>query len=97
MSVSYEWDVELVETYEDGDNDVHDHMHQASYADCLKQAAQPLEDRHQWEIVLVCDDDNGRSWAYVKEGKLPEYFEDAYGGEPRKVPQRFHKEVQEAR
>lgn len=25
-------------------------------------------------LVLVRDDDAGRSWAYVKDGKLPDFF-----------------------
>lgn len=93
MAVAYEWDVERVETYEDGENDIHDHFHQSTYADCVKQAKEPLDLGEHWDIVLVCDDDSGRSWAYLANGALPEYFEDAGGSKTRKVPQRFHDEV----
>jgi len=36
-----------------------------------------------------------RSWAYVKSGKLPEFFSDAYQNETGiKVPKRFHDELE---
>lgn len=44
-------------------------------------------------IVLVRDDDKGRSWAYLEDGELPSHFEDAYGVKVAKVPGRFHEEV----
>lgn len=92
----YEWDVEEVVT-EDGDEIVLDHAHQRSYADCLAFIA-------KWErtlalgakrlqIVLVRDDQDGRSWAYVRDGELATWFSDAHGVELTKVPQRFRVEV----
>jgi hypothetical protein len=94
--VHYEWDVEILtacesEQYEE--NEVLDHHFQDSFADCIKELAQPLEEGLRRAVVLVCDDDNGRSWAYLEDGKLPEYFVDAYQNQARKVPQKFHKEV----
>lgn len=49
-------------------------------------------------VCLVRDDwrrrgDAPRSWAYLKDGKLPEYFVDAYDNQTVKVPQRFHAEI----
>lgn len=96
MAIFYEWDVELVEEYEDGDNDIHDHFHQLTFADCLKQAAQEPQAGCRWDVVLVCNDNQGRSWAYLEGGKLPEHFMDAYDTPTRKVPQRFHNEVARA-
>lgn len=45
------------------------------------------------EVGLMRDDDKGRSWAYITNGKLPENFLDAYGRIVAKVPQRYHKEL----
>lgn len=44
-------------------------------------------------LVLVRDDEYGRSWACVKNKKLPKFFEDSYGVERTMVPQRFHDEL----
>ncbi len=95
MSMNYEWDVELIITYDENTNDVEEHYFQDTYADCLKQAAEPLEDGYSYEIVLVATSDDGdeRWWAYIEDGKLPEFFEDAYQRKMRKIPQRFHEEV----
>lgn len=100
MTVIYEWDCELVadgdsEEYEN--EDVIDHAHGDSFRDVLATAesrrARP-EPGTKSAVVLVRDDDAGRSWAYLDDdGKLPEAFVDAYGREVAKVPQRFHKEV----
>jgi hypothetical protein len=97
MAVTYEWDVELIDVHPGGEDDVIDHFHQASYAGCMKQAAEPLDGGEHWAIVLVCDDDKGRAWAYLTDGKLPTHFEDALGGATRNVPQRFHDEVARAK
>jgi hypothetical protein len=44
-------------------------------------------------LVLVRDDDHSRGWAYVENGKLPEYITDAYGRNIVKVPNKFHNEL----
>ena len=94
MTVIYEWDVETVQTYEDGDNDVLDHYHTETYADAVRYtAAQPPESGISYKIVLVRDDDDRRSWAYVEDGKLPDWCSDAYEHHWGRVPKRFHKEV----
>jgi hypothetical protein len=95
MSVDYEWQVELVETYEDGDNDVIDMSFYKSYAECVEHCAgNKVEAPYHNDIVLVCDDDKGRSWAYLEDGKLPSHFADAYSNNTRKVPQKYHKEIE---
>jgi hypothetical protein len=91
MTVSYEWDVEVVQ--DDDENEVLEHLHQSAFADCQKVAAKPADEGCRHDIVLVRDDDDGRSWAYIEDGKLPSHFEDAGGTAVAKVPQRFHKEV----
>lgn len=39
-----------------------------------------------WDLVE-------RTWAYVEDGKLPEYFSNSSDQEESKVPKRFHKEL----
>lgn len=97
MSVEYEWDCETVavgdsDKYEDGE--CIDHAHGASYAEVLAWSMRsPASLGERYAIVLVMDDDDGRAWAYMKDGQLPDSFVDAYGHEVRKVPKRFHAEV----
>jgi len=98
MAVFYEWDIEEVIDYHDGDNDIQNHLHQPNFEvlrlelSTLKEYVTPAGHVH-YDPVLVCDDDQGRSWAYIEDGKLPEFFEDAYQCRTRKVPKRFHKEI----
>ena len=84
--VFYEWDWETVE---DGDVVNHNFADKLSeFHDCDKSD----------ELVLVRDDftDRGldRTWAYVKDDKLPEYFQDAYQRDETRVPKRFYKEFE---
>lgn len=88
----YEWDYESTDEH----GDILDHMF---FDDCPG-----LPDDDNIELVLVrnelkgypddfensCDLDH-RAWAYVKDGKLPEEFDDGY-----RIPQRFHKELAKA-
>jgi hypothetical protein len=93
MTVVYEWDVETI----DLNGDIQDHDHRNTYAEVLSVSMRaPPVSGEKHAIVLVRDDDNGRSWAYMENGKLPEYFEDAYQQEVAKVPKRFHAEVARA-
>lgn len=80
--IVYEWDLETVDEH----GDVIDHEHFDRLAD-----APPFEGR---KLVLVMDDDDGRAWSYVEEGKLSEWFLDASERHIRKVPQRFHAELE---
>lgn len=99
MAVEYEWDVELqaaVDSDDHEEGEVLDHDHQLSYADAMKRAAMPTPEGFRSVIVLVRDDDAGRSWAYVENGKLAEKFSDANGSDVAKVPARFFKEIGKA-
>ncbi|HQR98142.1 MULTISPECIES: hypothetical protein [unclassified Polaromonas] len=104
MTVTYEWDIEETIDYtgkDDGLNDVLDHLFQPDFKSLKSQLdelkAHDVEDGHvHYDPVLVRDDDNGRSWAYLIDGKLPTHFEDAYQNPVAKVPARFHKEVSSA-
>jgi len=90
----YEWDVELVDEYED----VLDHDFSEKCPGIPTQKTFRGEEGEYEMLVLVKNvyrqwDLSDRTWAYVKEGKLPEYFSDAWQREASKVPKRFHKEL----
>lgn len=97
MTVEYEWDVEECvatdcDNYEVGE--VLEHWHQSSYADAYAFSRREPPAGMRYELVLVRDDGNGRSWAYCDEsGRLPAAFEDAYQREVARVPKRFIDEV----
>lgn len=96
MTVVYEWDRETVADgdsadFEDGE--CIDHRHGVSYMDVLISSREQPPEGCRFLLVLVRDDDKGRSWAYVENGKLDDYFTDANGDELVKVPKRFHKEL----
>ena len=90
----YEWDVELVDKeYED----ILDHEHSDKCPGIPTLDTEVVFER----LVLVRDvyrqwDLSDRTWAYVKDGKLPEYFSDAWQREEtkHKVPKRFHAELE---
>jgi len=88
-TVIYEWDYETVDT----DGDIQDHNHRNSLSEFN---ASDITDT----LVLVrnvFDDVNGlkdRTWAYVKDGKLPEKFKDDDELEGTTVPKKFHKELE---
>ena len=100
MAVSYEWDCETVtavesEQFEEGE--VMEHYHDAKFKEVLKYSKGEPPAGCKFAIVLVRDDDAGRSWAYLQDdGTLPEEFEDAFGRFEAKVPRRFHNEVSRA-
>lgn len=84
--IFYEWDYETVDT----DGDILDHNH----ADRLEQ----YTGNEEGNLVLIRNAGNEaqglaeRYWAYVKDGQLPEFFEDAAGQKTTKVPAKFQKE-----
>ena len=96
MTVIYEWDVETVTTTATKENDkgdVLDHRFCKSFAEAKTVAAEPPESGCETQIVLCRQDDQTYGWAYLVDGQLPGYFEDAYGNDFGKVPQRFLREV----
>ena len=96
MTVVYEWDVEE-RAVADSENwaaeDIIDHRHQESFAQCVELASTEPPAGSRWQIVLVRDDDDGRSWDELDAGVLPEVFMDAYDNVTSKMPKRFHAEV----
>lgn len=89
-TVSYEWDYEIMD--ESGEEIV-DHNHRDTLAEFTKEDI-------TGPLVLIRNEGNenagltGRLWAYVYDGKLPEYFSDANEQETGyKVPAKFHTEL----
>ena len=87
--VFYEWTLEELV-----DGDIID----SSFAD--KVSSFDKSDLTGKDLGLVRNEGNeadgleDRFWAYVKDGKLPEYFQDGAGHEiDIKVPQKYHKEL----
>tara|TARA_R110000822_G_C14886683_1_gene447233 strand:+ start:110 stop:424 length:315 start_codon:yes stop_codon:yes gene_type:complete len=87
----YEWDFETVcKKY----GDILDHNHSDKLLGLPTHDTETEFDR----LVLVKNiyrnwDLAEQTWAYVEDGKLPEYFSDAWQREDSKVPQRFHKKL----
>lgn len=80
----YEWTVEEIDDNGDiVDSDFYDEF--PGLPECGK------------DIGVVCYDLGGRFWAYVDDGELPQYFEDAFGRKGPKVPARFHSAIKTAR
>jgi hypothetical protein len=96
MTTTIEWlGEELVDGGEDAD--IHDVMHAESYTSLVDMMRYSTHKR----LGLVRDRRSGhdalcRSWAYIVNGKLPEYFEDAGGAQVAKVPARYHAELARA-
>ena len=98
MTVFYEWDVE---THADGnspehaDGEVIDHHFCASFKEAILVASRPTPPNFRWAVVLVRDDDDRRSWAYLAaDSKLPSFFSDSGGVEYARVPKRFLQQTQ---
>jgi hypothetical protein len=86
--VEYEWTLEELE-----DGDIIDN----NYSDKLYYSKEDLPGRN---LGLVRNEGNenagltDRYWAYVKDGKLPDYFTDGCDETVNiKVPAKFHKEL----
>lgn len=87
MPVSYEWDIETWDGEEILDHNHRDRLHDFGGEELTLAVAED-----GFRLVLVRDDDNGRSWAYVTNGELPEQFLDAYERPVATVPRRYIEE-----
>ena len=98
--VTYEWDCETVVAIEDEHNEegeILDHAHGASFAEVHAWAESVVPPAGAYfKLVLVRDDDECRSWAYVENGMLDEFFYDTDGRKMARVPVRFVAEVKRA-
>lgn len=88
MSVDYEWDYEIT----NAGGDIVDHWF-GPLAEVTKYGPADLGPGETGNIVLVRTADRGeRTWAYVADGELPDYFTDAYDRRAKRVPKRFKRE-----
>ena len=89
MKVTYKWDVETTDDH----GDVQDHNHFDTAREMVAWFKRGTSGPDTTEdMVLVRDDDYGRSWAYVKDKKLPESFQDAHLVPVGKVPMNYRRE-----
>ncbi len=84
MTVTIEWIIEEM----DGD-EIIDVQHPETYA----QALSWMYPNTDYRVGLVKDRQDGRSWAYIEDGAIAEYFTDSYGEEMGKVPAKYVREV----
>lgn len=95
MAITYEWTVEIIEDPSDEDSDILDTI----AFDNLENALNFMRDDPAARLVLVRNVGNDldgltdRLWAYVKDGKLPEYFEDGGAETAVRVPGKCHQEL----
>lgn len=86
--IHYEW---TLETLEDGD------IIDSTFSDSLTFDKEDIREKDLGLVRNVGNNDDGlidRWWAYVKDGKLPQFFEDAYRQPTHyKIPAKFHKEL----
>lgn len=98
MTVCYEWTVETLEDPTDPDSGIIDTV----ACDSLTQALHLMAAEDDCRLVLVRNVGNdvegltARLWAYVEDGKLPDYFEDGGAETAIRVPAKFHAELARA-
>jgi len=92
MSVKYEWTIEELEDGEVIDSDFRDKLLEFNFSHFTTDIYLGLVRNEGNDI----DGLTNRLWAYVKDGKLPDYFQDAYlQNTSIKIPARFYKELQD--
>ena len=92
--IDYEWDIEEVDPH----GDIVDHHFLDGHPDGLAPEHERSSEGWRYDLVLVRTTYSNpetrsytdRSWAYVRNGKLPEMFEDAYQIPVHKIPKRFY-------
>lgn len=85
--ITYEWTLETI---------VDDEIADSDFSDTLTFNKEDLSGNDLGLVRNEGNEANGitdRYWAYIKDGKLPEYFSDSQGEINIKVPQRFHKDL----
>jgi hypothetical protein len=89
-TIVYEWDIEST----DDDGEVgHNHFNHCPGIPTDSDSCLVLI----YNYGSVDDGMIDKAWAYVKDGKLDEWFRDAYGSQFRKVPARFQRELARVR
>lgn len=92
---SYEWDIEMWNDDEIIDHDHRDKLSEFGMENLIHaiNADQLNANGDYTRLVLVRDSEACRAWAYLTDdGKMPEYFLDAYERPVCKVPKRFIEE-----
>lgn len=97
--VRIEWLIETLDGPDAVETDILEVNHRDTYSAALKDQADELaagakavriglvRDRGNEDEGVIC-----RSWAYVRDGKLPEYFNDG-DRDVAKVPAKYHREL----
>lgn len=98
MTICHEWIIELLEDATDPDGDIVDTI----AFDTLKDALHFMTGDDNCRLVLVrnvggeVEGLTDRLWAYVGDGKLPDYFEDGGAETAIRVPAKFHNDLARA-
>lgn len=95
MTTTYEWDIELWNDEEIVDHDHRDRLTEFGMEELIQAINSDVvsAEGDYTRLVLVRDSDkDGRAWAYVEDGKMPEQFLDAYQRPVCPVPKRFIEE-----
>ena len=92
QSVKYEWNVRVGES----EDDFETLATFEKFQDAMKCSKQELGSHIELVRSLGSDYEGllEQEWAVVKNKNLPEFFNDSYGTEMSKIPQRFHLEIQ---
>lgn len=104
---AYEWIVETVDEYEDIVETLAHETYREASATATRDAQDIGTKSHTGSIIIRIDIALTRLWsrdfeaegmedrqyAYLEDGKLPEYFEHTGGGTGAKVPKRFFAEM----
>lgn len=104
MQTVYEWDVETVTTIDTNEHEaeeVLEHRHCQTFSEALRESRMHAPEGCRFDIALVRDGTDGRTWAYPLDDDkgtymLPKYFANAFEGRSERVPQRYHDEVAKA-
>jgi hypothetical protein len=95
-TVYYEWGLEerfKAASDDHEEDEIVDTHHRDTYralmGDLARFGVDPEGDTYQAVVLIRNSDRQGRSWAYMEDGKLPSHFLDACDVEVCPVPQRF--------
>lgn len=111
MATDYEWDIESFDYDPGADDpqagDIYDHRRAAKLAEYSAEELREALKCEGTRLVLVRDrrvmvenhghryEDLDRTWAYVRDGELPETCDSGEGGfeDGYKIPARYHAEL----
>ena len=99
MATHYDWVIELMDRTDPENESIVEVNHADTYAEALQYVGDPASD---FDIGLVRDWDcertgaHSRVWAYVIDGVLPEWLEDAFGAQVARVPARYRTQFEKA-